>query len=277
MGLKRFQGTSDRDIQPLTPEKLILYNKHLDKSSVTESGIDAADWIAVVGLLRSGEYLAKRGHQFWQDKKLTLEKVTVGDQSVGQLISAGSFEAVIPRWIDDVANLSISLRIDAGKTDRIRKSAWVHVASAPPSTDKLLSAMCPVSKLLHHWSVRKAHGEVFTPQSPVFAESYGRGMSFLSYSTMLAYDKVRSEEIGGLVSKVRTHDRRKGGATALAALNLHHIDIKIAGRWSLGTTDFYIKKDKNKILSNQKEMLLASLNRFRNLIAPPTIAALWGH
>ena len=208
LGLKRFQGVSEREIQPLTPEKLIIFNKHLDKSSVTESGIDAADWVAVVGLLRSGEYLAKQGHQFWRDKKLTLEKLMMGDQSVGQFITAGRFRDVLPQWTKDVANLSISLRIDAGKTYRTRKSAWVHVASMPKSQDKILAAMCSVTKLLHHWSVRLTAGEVLTPQSPVFAETYGNGMTFLSYKTMLAYDKARSDGLGDIAPKVRTHDRR---------------------------------------------------------------------
>ena len=150
MGLKRYQGVSDRDIRPLTPEKLVLYNKHLDKSTVTESGIDAADWCAVVGLLRSSEYFAKRGHKFWRDKKLTLNKIMVGDQSIEQLIAAGRFEAAMPRWINDVTNLSMSLRIDARKTDRTRKSTWVHVTAAPMSKDEVMKEMCPISKILHH-------------------------------------------------------------------------------------------------------------------------------
>ena len=77
---------------------------------------------------------------------MTLEKVTVGDP-------ISKFDVIISKWVDDVTNLSISLRIDAGKTDRIRKNAWPHIASMSLSTDKLFKKMCPVSKLLHYWSI----------------------------------------------------------------------------------------------------------------------------
>ena len=62
---------------------------------------------------------------------------------------------------------------------------------------------------------------------------------------------------------VRGHNRQKGGASALAALGLSHYQLRIAGRWAVGTTERYVEAERKVLVEYQRLAIVAALNRFK--------------
>ena len=280
LGMKKMQAGIRKKRLPLTPERSMAFNKFIDRKDITESGLVAADLIAIMGLLRSDEFLTK-GPNAELAKKLTLEKLSIGSDNLADIMRRKGFERALSYWKkaldEEDTRISLTIRLDASKTDRLRLGASVNVAAVKAGfADKLIYDMCPLRALFNHWEVRLAEGEVFSENSPVFAQALtGHGTSFLSYATLTAYDKMRSKLMGLGDNYVRGHDRRKGGASALAAVGLSHYHLRVAGRWSVGTTERYVEVERGTIVEYQRLAITEALNRYRTANLQGSLPVWW--
>ena len=234
LGIKRMQAAKRKKRMPLTPERALAFNQFMDVNDITESGLVAADLVSIMGLLRSDEFLTK-GPNGALAKRLTLEKLSIGGNNLADVARQKGFEYALKHWrktLDDVdSRITLTIRLDASKSDRLRLGASVHIAAVNAGfADDLIYKMCPVRALFRHWEVKLSKGEMFTERTPVFAQALSdKGTSFLSYNTVRAYDKMRSKLMGLGDDYVRGHDRRKGDASALTALGLTYYYFRVAG------------------------------------------------
>ena len=175
-------------------------------------------------------------------------------------------EEDLRNWILDLHENTpewIGFEITKSKTDQVGKTCDVYVSSGHDT-------FTPAQSLISLAADRINRGEKLGFDSPIFAyhETVDNNTVEaipLSYETILKMDKVRSEKLGLPCGLIKTHCRRKGGASAFAALRgigMHK--VKIMARWSLGVQDAYIKLRVGEIVTLQNRAIRWALNRLAN-------------
>ena len=77
-------------------------------------------------------------------------------------------------------------------------------------------------------------------------------------------DKIRTETLGYSDVNIRTHLRRRGGASDLFDAGVSIRDIKLVGHWSFGVLDSYLSWTPAQIAQIQLKGILKAEHRIDN-------------
>ena len=98
--------------------------------------------------------------------------------------------------------------------------------------------------LLNCLIARAALGDPLVNASPLFALPISKNNEIrflpLSYGDILTADAIRTDALGAKEIPIRTHLRRKGGASDLYDANISLDKIRAVGHWSFGILDAYL-------------------------------------
>ena len=267
-GHKRLFYVPDKDVIFLTIDRAIIYNKILSKcDTMLARALIAYDQVCIIALLRTGEAV-QRDSQYSYPTEEDLEKRLTWGKCFSKASDARSMEScdTLKEWIMDMHKSTpewLGFELTKSKTDQTGKTCKVYVTSGS-------DLFAPAKSIISLAAERIQAGEQLDFDSCVFAYHEAVALNTfevvpLSYEKVLKFDKIRSKKLDLPSGTVKTHCRRKGGASSVAGLSgigLHK--VKIIGRWSLGVQDAYIKLSAAEIVTVQNRAIRLALKNLSN-------------
>lgn len=202
-GIKREHSKPKKVRAALTTDKLRLVIRALKRSLDYDNPIDklmlsAALQLAVMGLLRVGEFTHKQQRQLLRRKKACRRDVEFIRDSKGAL---EAMEVFI---------------VDA-KTDRNREGQRIKLWTSELE-------LCAVRAMETYLSATEDR----SPDSGLFVDSKGRHLTRNMFEAAI---KILVCEAGMDPTAYTTHSCREGGCVSLCALGVSEYEIKLRGRW----------------------------------------------
>ena len=122
--------------------------------------------------------------------------------------------------------------------------------------------------LLNCLIARAALGDPLIDSAPLFALPLSKNQEIrfapLSYGDILSADAIRTNALGAKDIPIRTHLRRKGGASDLYDADISLDQIRAVGHWSFGVLDAYLSFSAAQIANWQNRGLARAEFRSSN-------------
>jgi len=224
-GIKKLWAGEKSNRLALTPRRFLIFNSMLDLKFYNDSVFHTFDLMATFLILRSAELIKKNP----PEAIFNLSKIQMHDGRYFSNLSIHEISTIISRW-RKIPPPYIKIHLVLTKTKKTPQTSVdlflfnTHIPKCNPLVDLI--------KIIFY---RIRHDIFFTKLSPIFALYDSNNDTFvqLIYSHIVLADKVRSALIDIPSTLIKSHSRRKGGASGYIAAGVAQTITTLLGRWKI--------------------------------------------